>query len=794
MSRPIRLYDLLPRYVRFRDQRTEGKALENLIDALQVPFDELRANIDMLFDAWFVETCEPWLVPYVGDLLAMRGLDDPQHNVWSQRAQVANTLAYRRRRGTLAVIEGASRNATGWPAQAWDGADFLTWTQHLDDPRPDAVGVVDLRQLENVEDLLLAPAVPRLVDTSGRQGPFTPGEMAVRLWHHDASPIRRARAQDVSDGQGLRYTIDPFGVAVPLYQNPRTPSGTVFRHRLRHLPLPIDRGYARERLLYAQRSLRRESLEELLSLRVEVFVGPPSLVGGRVLRTEDIWITDLSNWHVPEPDRWPSSEGRDRHGKVQRPRVALDPSLGYLAFRDPLPGRVLWIDACRAIDGGPGSPGGHGGVHALDPTRTRRQRNRDVSEDGPPAFVAKVHRGADPGLPETLLSLRDPTAHCAERAEMLILYLLALTASSGRPEDPAFLPSLSEALTTWRRRRDLAAKHDLGPLRGMIQILDSGSYSIGTVPLELDGDTLVMRSASDARPFVDGRLQVQGPVPSAPEPGNGPRRQGRLRLGGLWIGGPVELDGAVDVELDGCVIRPPLDSVSCGPALTPIESGAEPFVIGSERFAVVGKVRATDTLLGPIHLDDSWSVHLERCLVDAGTQVGEIVPEAIGPSPVLEILTSTVLGSIRAKFIGARDSLFTGTITARDRSGRLDACYLPRGSQVGPWRGFQGPSVGSPPEPGDSPSPVFASRRYGDPDYGRLALGTESPLLTGTDDGGEIGAPHDLFRARRLRNLGPVFDEYVPWDRTPRIVHSRSTAGVWRRRPCPPPSGHEETS
>ncbi len=65
-----------------------------LMAVLESEFDRLAGrDIDGLYDNWFIETCDEWVVPYIGDLLGVRGLHSvASAGVFSQRAYVANTL------------------------------------------------------------------------------------------------------------------------------------------------------------------------------------------------------------------------------------------------------------------------------------------------------------------------------------------------------------------------------------------------------------------------------------------------------------------------------------------------------------------------------------------------------------------------------------------------------------------------------------------------------------------------------------------------------------------------------
>ena len=55
----------------------------------------------------------------------------------SQRAQVANTLAYRRRKGTAAVLEQLARDVTGWNASVVEFFQLLATTQYMNHLRPE---------------------------------------------------------------------------------------------------------------------------------------------------------------------------------------------------------------------------------------------------------------------------------------------------------------------------------------------------------------------------------------------------------------------------------------------------------------------------------------------------------------------------------------------------------------------------------------------------------------------------------------------------------------------------------
>ena len=110
-----RLYNLLPTIYRLRDAE-QGEPLRALLAILSNELGAVEADITGLYENWFIETSAEWVVPYIGDLLGVRGLSSITSSAFSQRSYVANTLHYRRRKGTANILEELARDVSGWPA------------------------------------------------------------------------------------------------------------------------------------------------------------------------------------------------------------------------------------------------------------------------------------------------------------------------------------------------------------------------------------------------------------------------------------------------------------------------------------------------------------------------------------------------------------------------------------------------------------------------------------------------------------------------------------------------------
>jgi hypothetical protein len=146
-----KLYSLLPAVHRVRDAESGG-ALRALVGIIADQVSVLEEELDQLEDNYFVETAAPWALPYLGDLLGTTGIGGAgRTNQLAPRAEIANTIAYRRRKGTAAVLEQLARDATGWPAAVVEFFQRLATTQHLNHVRPTNRSWVSVRSAKALE-------------------------------------------------------------------------------------------------------------------------------------------------------------------------------------------------------------------------------------------------------------------------------------------------------------------------------------------------------------------------------------------------------------------------------------------------------------------------------------------------------------------------------------------------------------------------------------------------------------------------------------------------------------------
>lgn len=247
-----RLWALLPSIYRTEDSDAYGTPgpLQELLVRVGAQVAVVRRSLDRLWADQSIETCDDWVIPYIGDLLGtnlVNGLDARGH-----RLDVAKTIHYRRRKGTLAVLEELARDVTGWDAHVVEGFRRLARTRHGLDPMvggaafPNA-GAPEVARLLTHEGLvgaLSATPAGGLADLRGVHaaaltgsafdeyfhiadmragrgsvGHFGIPKLLVFLWRLASFPITAGTPVAVAGCPG-QYVFDPTGRQTPLFLPP----------------------------------------------------------------------------------------------------------------------------------------------------------------------------------------------------------------------------------------------------------------------------------------------------------------------------------------------------------------------------------------------------------------------------------------------------------------------------------------------------------------------------------------------------------------------------------------------
>ena len=222
------LLELLPAIHRIRDLEIAQRhgldrgPLEDLIAIIAEQMALLEENIEQSYDDLFIETCADWLTPYIGDLIGYQSLHGKVPNVASPRAEVAHTIALRRRKGTAVVLEQLARDVTGWDARAVEFFMDLGWTQNMNHDRDDVHYSPDMRNIETLDRIGSAfNTVQHTVDVrriESNRGRFNIPNIGIFLWRLQA--YSHTKCPTIRLGPG-RYLISPLGHELPLYSRPR---------------------------------------------------------------------------------------------------------------------------------------------------------------------------------------------------------------------------------------------------------------------------------------------------------------------------------------------------------------------------------------------------------------------------------------------------------------------------------------------------------------------------------------------------------------------------------------------
>lgn len=213
------LYELLPVIYRQRDAELSWP-LKALLKVIGEQMDIVEADIAQLYENWFIETSEDWVVPYIGALIGYQPVHEAGepgdmataqgellNKILIPRREVANTLRYRRRKGTLALLELLANDVAGWPARAVEFYKLLGWTQALNHQRPFQGGTVDMRQGPQIDyidspfDITAHNVDVRRISSHHEQGRTNIPHVGLFVW--------RLRAYSVSETPA--YYLEEMG-------------------------------------------------------------------------------------------------------------------------------------------------------------------------------------------------------------------------------------------------------------------------------------------------------------------------------------------------------------------------------------------------------------------------------------------------------------------------------------------------------------------------------------------------------------------------------------------------------
>ncbi len=826
---PDRLYELLPAIYRIRDAEKDYP-LRDLLRVIAEQVEVVEADIAQLYENWFIETCQDWVVPYISDLIDYQSvpsagqlgnattLEGQRNKILIPRREVANTIRYRRRKGTLALLESLAYDVTGWRGRVVEFYKFLSSTQNINYLVSPSQTTVDLRQVAALDKLdssfdQLAHAVDiRRIISQHDTGKYNLPSVGVFVCRLKAYSVTRTPAYCLEEVSPNCYTFSVTANDIPLYNHPALEEDSNQIARELNLPTPISR-----RALQSRLSDYYDPISDKFNKSLEIWLGD----GSQVLPVppEKIIVADLRDWNYQ-----PSKD-----------HIAVDPELGRMVF--PLrqsPKNGVWVSSHYGFSADMG--GGEYKRSLLNPKGRLLLYAEDVQDSV--RLIAKLQdnsalsqflRSQFSPNTQKLLNDRNPVNSPA-LIGAVVGELNQLLLGKSLYEEKRFASIRLTEKTNWFVQQNLQGKelirlnrllleeafpgeirkhHDYtlyqvsqnsrechqtiteaisqwkqdNPRYAVIEILDSGVY-VERIDIQLEhNQTLQLRAANRKRPVIrilDWRTSYADALNVTVKSGSCFTLDGLLITGrGVHIeGDPTECETypisaqPAKVLIRHCTLVPGWSlHCDCEP-----RRSTEPSL---ELFNTSAHTAIEHSIIGSIQIDrdevqnDPLPIHIYDSIIDATSVEGEAMG-AVGGSTAharLTIARSTVLGQVDVHAIDlAENSIFNGKIfVSRQQQGCMRFSYVTPNSRTPPRYNCQPDLVeqavteeSQQQQERERVKPQFNSMRYGTPTYCQLADTCAEEIKHGADDESEMGVFHHLYQYQKAANLRTRLDEYTP--------------------------------
>ena len=298
--------------------------LKSLLSIIAEQVAVLEENLEQLYDDQFIETCAEWAVAYIGELVGTRGLLSIPDSPFSQRGEVANTISYRRRKGTASVIEQLARDVTGWNANVVEYFSLLSTTQYMNHLRPENLAMTRLKDWRLTEysgspfDKTTRTADVRRIEK--KRGKYNIQNIGIFLWRLNSYSLTKSPAFKVDD---RRYTFNPLGLSTPLYNLPVTEDVITHLAEPENVPVPLGRMVVKNNLeTYYGRD------KSILVYQNDIAVLPEEI---NQLSSPPLSLSDLVTI-CNLCDTFDSGGNLTGWAHLPENKIAIDPVLGRLAF------------------------------------------------------------------------------------------------------------------------------------------------------------------------------------------------------------------------------------------------------------------------------------------------------------------------------------------------------------------------------------------------------------------------------------------------------------------------------
>lgn len=798
-----RLYKLLPAIYRIRDLEQQtgdasllggdvsgdtnankpARPLYALMSVLAEQIAVLEENLAQLYDDQFIETSAEWAIPYIGDLV---GYQLPQYaSSQSLRSDVANTIRYRKRKGTVTLLEQLARDVTGWDTHVVEYFPQLAATQHKQRLQPSNRRLIDVRQIASPSDVYpLSPfqtlphgvEVRNIATGDGRYNIPNIGIFIWRLQAYRLSDVPLVEAP-VHDADRYLYYLNPLAVNMQLFTYPQHEEDVTQLAGPLAVAAPITRTmlarafddyYGHEKSLWltetggdgSRQDILPDPLEKLARVADELHAG---LTAGRLdfprlaLLSETLYKGLASLPHI---------------AYLHLVELIINSQALYESLNavETLDFRALTGLVQRSADVASGLKALRASQEIAHPSYafTVADLSDEQDEDGRLRWKASPEDAIalDPELGRAAFPRYRRGRH--KRAEhpkdLHATFYYGFSTAIGGGEyyragsfssDAPVVQRVAARIDAVQAALDALIAQDQD---GVIEITDSGRMD-GVLRIDAGANQRIeLRAADYARPLLvltakegSPTLEVSGAAGA------------EVTLNGLVIaGGTLHVTGDIQrFALRHCTLVPANEQRVEGP----------PGLLCDAADAII---EIDHAITGRIEIMDNANVLISNSIVDAGrdNRLAYAGPPSFltrnAELDTLSIDNSTIIGRVHTSVLQlASNTIFYARHGEHDAppvqiERRQEGCvrysYLPPGSHVPQRRYHCQPEAGA---DVSSIGPHFTSLMYGEAGYAQLSKLAGDGIGRGADDGAEMGAFHDLFQPQRASNLNLRLNEYL---------------------------------
>ncbi len=683
--------------------------LQSLLMVIQEQLRVFSYDLDQLYDDQFIETCAQWVIPYIGDLIGYQSIKGIAPSVDNPRSEVAHTISFRRRKGTVLVMEQLARDATGWGAHAVEFFRVLGDTQYMNHVRPGNHYAPDLRRwqpglyIDTGFDRTAHRVDVRRVDTTiaREQGRYNIQNIGIFLWSMGAYSVTQGTPMAMASNAAhapLLYTFNALGMDAPLFH--------------RAVSQGADITEAAEPFNVADRLRRRVLCADLQQGVGARYYGPQNSVTvwlkGKPLNPYEVRVCDLAakdgSWiNLPQDDSY---------------KASIDPETGRIALPAS---QAATADIAVSYFYGFNAPMGGG------------EYERAAQPDG---FAVTDEAWVFP-FPDTAAVAR---YNSLQGAIDYAIAQLGLNGQAAVEIGPTQTVTVGAGLTI-----DVPA--------GATLEVRAANNALATVFLEGE---IVVTGGAGSTCTVNGLQVACTSAPATPSPAalvHAPelRTDGTLNALGELNLTNCTLAPGWSVAIDGTPQQPNAPAVIAEPAGLEVEI----------RLSIVGAIEAGEFVTVCVH--DS--------ILDATSNTGVAYTSVNGTNNgaggALTLMGCTVIGKVHAteltlvsncifrSKLAEGDTWAAPLIADRRQTGCVRFSFVPVGAMTPrQFKCVEQKLAGA--------QPIFFALRYGAPGYAKLLASTPDAIRRGADDGGEMGAFHFLLAPLREDDLRIRLAEYLP--------------------------------